>query len=185
MPATAKRETHSTDLAIDQLPPITGEPLAARKPDIMIVDKDLKAALSPEYLAELAFNEEPVLIRLEEGSSETAPKIFPIWNNGTPCELLVNQNGFVDNLDDSGKWMQMQNGFVPVGVTVVMKRKYLATLASAKQTKVNTVYGEPGSPDAGRNEVTRGTSSAQVFSVLEDRNPKGRPWLREVMRRNF
>ena len=81
--------------------------------------------------------------------------------------------------------MQMPNGFVPVGINVVMKRKYLATLAGAKQDKFKTAGRDDGIDVQMMNKAIPNTSSAQVFSVLEDRNPKGRPWLREIMRRNF
>jgi hypothetical protein len=160
------REYHSDDTKIDQRPPV--ERLEDRGGDVVEAERDLKA----EYLAELAFMEEPVTIRLEPSALPNAPTTFPVWVNGREGEMLIN-----------GQWIGV--GWYPVGEVITIKRKYLEVIVRNKIDTISTVHGEPGSTEFIRNEVRRNTSAVHSFSIIEDRNPRGPAWLTELRRRNF
>lgn len=160
------REAHSEDFKIDQKADIDGD-LKTRKPDIVEVDH----ALDQDLFDELAFMEEPVLIRLEPSSDPNAATMIPIWVNGKGCEVLIN-----------GRWVEFT--YLPVGEVVTVKRKYLNVLIAAKQEKVTTHFGKPGEENP-KNTVKRFTSAYQTFQVIEDKSPRGMAWLTEMRRRNL
>lgn len=159
------REVHSENTKIEQMPPI-GE-LSDYEGEIIRADRVIKT----EYLDELKFNEEPVTVRLELSSAEFAPNTFPVWNNGKGAELFLND-----------KWVEWK--YLPIGVPIIIKRKILAIIAGSKTTRITTQHQ---STEAERpiNRVGKATSSSQAFSVLHDANPRGAPWLTELIRRNM
>jgi len=161
-----RKEFHSDDVRIDQRADIVGDENI--RPDEVI--KADPSIIHKEYLEELAFNEEPVTIRLEGSSDPNAASAIPIWVNGKGCEVFI-----------GGKWIEMM--FIPVGVVLIVKRKYLGVLIAAKQDKVTTDFGNTLEKDP-VNRVKRFTSAYQSFSILEDKNPKGAAWATEMMRRN-
>jgi hypothetical protein len=162
---------HTDDVKIEQKPDLADDDLEDREPEIIRAEQD--ALLKKDYLNELAFNEEPVTIRLEPSTDKNAAMVFPIWNNGKGCEILVN-----------GKWREAPNGFIPVNQELTIKRKYLAILVGAKIDTVDTqVIENPGEDP--RNNVKRFTSPVHSFSVIEDKNPRGHAWLTELRRRNL
>lgn len=135
--------------------------------EIVIADKPFDM----DYLDELAFNEEPITIRLEPTAEKNAPTSFPIWVNGKGCEIFVN-----------GKWYEQ--AYIPVGKVITTKRKYVEVIIRAKLDTVHTEVSEPDSENP-NNVVRRFTSAVHSFSIIEDRNPKGVAWLTELRRRNF
>jgi hypothetical protein len=159
-------ELHSADIKIDQKAPLLVEPGAARS-EIVLTDQ----LPQKEYLDELAFNEEPVTIRIEPSSDKNAPAAYPIWNNGKGCEVW-----------QRGRWEEIT--YLPVGRNLIIKRKYLAIMATAKQDTVHTEVKERDGENP-ENIVQRFTSAVMTFSVLEDKNPRGAAWLTELRRRNF
>lgn len=163
MASIPKKELHSEDFPIEQKPDINGD----RQPEIIRAD----SSLNKDYLSELSFNEEPVVIRLEPSAEKNAPTSIPIWVNGKGCEVLVN-----------GKWLEFI--YIPVGQIITVKRKYLAALLTAKLDTVETNFGKPGDENP-QNKVSRFTSAYHSFSVIEDKNPKGAAWLSELRRRNM
>ena len=163
---------HSDDLPIEQLGPVTDA--ADRDGDIILVDKDLKA--DPDYIAELAFMDEPVTIMLHPSSQENAPQHYPFWCNGRGAEVF-----------QAGQWMTVT--YLPVGQPLIIRRKILEIIARNKITTVRS-----GHLDAERdgvlsesrfNRLDRSTVAVCAFDLIEDRNPKGRAWLMEQRRRNF
>lgn len=157
---------NSDDIKIEQKPSISDDP-AQYSGDIVKAEQ----VLAKEYADELAFNEEPVTIRLEPTAEKNAPASFPIWVNGRGCEVLIN-----------GKWLEMT--YIPVGRIVTTKRKYVEVIIRAKIDTLMTEVSEPESehPD---NKVKRFTSAVHSFSIIEDKNPAGIAWLTELRRRNF
>lgn len=169
------KEAHSSDTKIEQKREITNSPAEERaEGDISVADE---AVLNKNYLDELAFNEEPVTIRIEPGSEEHAPQHVMLCANGKGCEVLLN-----------GKWRSFPGGWIPVGQVLTIKRKYLEVLARSKIDRIETVLPEPGSAEdkAGSGGTTkRFTRQSNAFSVLKDENPRGAAWLSDIIRRNM
>lgn len=162
--APEQREFHSADVRIEQKPPIVDH--TKYDGDIIAVDP---VVVDKEYLAQLAFNEEPVTIRLEPSAEKNAARMFHTQVNGKGIELLID-----------GKWVEY--GWAPIGQVFTTKRKYLAVIASAKKDAVDT-WHDDAVVERPRNEIRRNTSSATGFSVIRDQNPAGAEWLTEVLRR--
>ncbi len=126
----------------------------ADREEILIADA---SSLAGDYAAELAFNEEPVTILLHRGREKNAP-----------THEMVGVNG--------------QIMWVPVDTPTRIPRKFVEQLARAQPINVNTRSGESDGDDLVFNRVERSLSSLVSFSVLEDKNPRGREWLTRVMR---
>ncbi len=167
VPRSSQREMHSDDVKIDQRAPLPDD-LADREGEVVLADKDIANA---DYLADLAFMEEPVLIRLEPSSDRNAVSVFWVAVNGREAEILVN-----------GQWRPV--GWLPVGEAITIRRKYLEVIIRAKIDTIVTPDMETAGlhPD---NTPRRITSAVHSFSVIEDRNPRGAVWMAEMRRRNF
>jgi len=163
-----RKQVHSEDFPIEQNEPIVGDVLIHPR---NIVRADESLTRNSELLDEIAFNEEPVVIRLDPSTEANAATAIPIWVNGKGCEVYF-----------KGRWFELP--YIPVSVELTVKRKYLAVLIKAKQDKITTDFGKPGD-ETPMNRINRFTSAYQAFQVLEDRNPKGRAWLTEMRRRNY
>ena len=158
----ADREIHTGDMPIDQKPTITDEVL----PNIVLSPDRLE----DDYLAQLAFAEEPVTIRIERSGEKFAPNVIDLWVNGKGAEILQN-----------GKWIPY--GALPVGVPVTTKRKYVEVLARSKTDTINTKsYKKDEFTEV--NAIERYTSSKAPFSVIRDANPLGIEWLTNLLRSN-
>ena len=110
-----------------------------------------------EKMAMLAFLEEPVEIVIHESTDQNAIPVIPLSINGI-----------------------MQP--VARGVTTKVKRKYVAQLASLKET----TYKQEIRQDALGNVVQKmvpHTARRFPFSVINDPNPRGASWLREMLAR--
>lgn len=171
-----RRALHTDDTKIEQKPDLKinhGGPTDAKVPlpdrsgDIIEVD----GALNADYADALAFNEEPVTIRLEPSAEKNAPSAFPVWVNGKGCEVFEN-----------GRWNEIT--YIPVGRAFVVKRKYVEVIIRAKVDTVSTLVSEPESENPS-NVIRRFSSAVHSFSILEDKNPKGAAWIQELRRRNF
>lgn len=166
----SKKEQYSGDTKVDQRPDIVGDTdLKERESDIIQVEKSVH---SKEYLDELKFNDDPVEIRLEPSSDANAPTSVPVWVNGRGAEVLMK----------NGRWMTIT--YLPVGIPLVTKRKYVAGLVNAKLDKIHTEYTIPSKPDEEiENKVKTFTSAYHSFSILHDPSPRGSAWLTEMLRR--
>lgn len=165
------KELISADTKIEQKPALNGDRPADRESDVVVAAK----VINKDYADELAFNEEPVTVRLERGSDKNAPRTQEIWCNGKGCEIWD---------EKSKRWMEITH--VPIARVVTIKRKYLAILAGTKRDQITVSGTDP--EDVGKvhaNRVERDTSSACMFSVIADRNPRGAEWLTELLRRNY
>lgn len=164
----AREQLHSSDVKIEQKKPIIDTKKYEEEGDVIIADASM---VNKQWCEELAFNEEPVMIRIEPSSEKNAPGAHPFWNNGKGAEVFQN-----------GQWMEI--GYLPVGRALIVKRKIVAIMAGAKYDRITTEVDEP-TVEKPRNEIRRFTSSAVSFSVLQDKNPKGVAWLTDLIRRNM
>jgi hypothetical protein len=159
------KEVHTSDMGVGQQPTVD---LDARleNPEPETIEP-VQGFLSKNYAEDLAFNEQPVKIRLEPSSEKFAPRVADGWVNGVGIEVLMN-----------GKWVAL--GYIPVGQVVVTKRKYVEVLARAKHDSVTTQVVETPGEDP-RNYAHRFTSVKYPFSVIEDRSPNGSDWLQRLI----
>lgn len=162
-------QLHTEDLKIDQKGPINEAALKDREPEIVQADTSLNQA----YYDELAFNEEPVTIRIEPSSEKNAPKFYECWVNGKGAEVWNEQ---------SRQWIPIT--YLPVGQEIIVKRKYVAVLAAAKRDNIQTRH-DNAEHEVVNNYVDRSTSAVANFTVISDKNPRGHAWLSEIRRRNF
>ena len=81
-----RHEVHTDSVKIDQFDDLVGDSALKGRENIVIADKPL----NKDYLDELAFNEEPVTIRLEPSTDKNAATWFPIWVNGKGAEVFIN-----------------------------------------------------------------------------------------------
>lgn len=160
-----RKELHSDEVKIEQKSQITNSD--DREGDVVLVDKPFNS----DYLDELAFQEEPVTIILNSSADKNAPTSFPVWVNGKGAEVFQNN-----------RWMDI--GYLPIGRPLVVKRKYVEVIIRAKLDSVTTQH-EDATVERPNNRVHRATSSVHSYSILEDKNPKGRAWAQEMIRRNM
>jgi len=65
------------------------------------------------------------------------------------------------------------------GVPTTVKRKYVEILARMKETKYTQVTRNPSAPDQIDMVARHGLS--YPFDLVEDKNPRGRAWLQNVL----
>lgn len=159
---------HTDDVNIDQKKDVSIQPGVTREPEIVQTDSSIA---DKDYLAELAFNEDPITIRLEPSTDKHAATMFPVWNNGKGAEMFLN-----------GRWVEM--GWLPVSQDIIVKRKTVATLIGAKIDRIDTNVVQRPDEDP-QNTVKRFTSALHSFTIMNDPSPKGAAWATELRRRNF
>lgn len=160
-------EIQSDHHPIEQLPPVwTG--VYQREPEIQLVDRiDDK-----DWLDTLAFNDDPVTIRIEESAEENAPQYHLVQVNGRGAEVLID-----------GKWVIF--GYLPVAQQIVTKRKYLEVLLRSKRTRITHTQDEAGPNPALMNVAHRATSATMAVSIIHDPSPRAGAWIGELKRRNY
>ena len=104
--------------------------------------------------AEESFMNEPVTIMIHSTTDE----------NQAP-HVIVNCNGI--------------NQPIIRGVPTEVKRKYVEILARMKETRYTQITPNPAAPDV--SEMKSRTAFAYPFDLVEDKNPKGKAWLNNVM----
>lgn len=123
--------------------------------------------LNGGLLADLAFNEEPVTILIENNSNSDNPETHvPVQVNGRGAEVLSN-----------GKWLEIT--WLPIGVELTTRRKFVEVLARSKSTTIRTQH-EDANVERPRNEIKRFTKAQYPMSILVDDNPRGRAWLASI-----
>lgn len=165
------KEFHTDSVGQDHLAPIIG---GQHKHDARAdgdIDIEIVHNLDKDYADALNFEEEPVTIRIEQGSDDNSPAVHYLSVNGRFAELLID-----------GKWRQAPGGYVPCNIPFTTKRKYVGVLLGSKKTRINTRTVHKS--DGGKEDVIdRFTSRTVSFSILEDRNPRGGAWATEMARR--
>ncbi len=174
----ARHETHSTDFQIGQHKQITekmdrndvgreksdGHRLFGRRlkheGEVLRLDG---IEVTEEYLAELAFYEEPVTIVINASTHKNAASIFENWSDGRGAEMWINN-----------QWVIIKD--LPVGKPITVKRKIVEQIIRARVMNVQTIHEEPpvASP---RNEIIRTASHVHSFSILKDVSPRSQEWL--------
>jgi hypothetical protein len=161
-----RKEFHTGDMNIAQKDDINIDGDIARGESM--VDVVGEKALNSSRLAELAFMEEPVTIRIEENSRSENPETHvATYVQGRGSEVL-----------NDGKWLEL--GWLPIGVPLITKRKYVEVLARAKTDTIKTQHDD-ATVERPRNTVQRRTSSNYPISIIQDNNPRGHEWLSRIM----
>lgn len=65
------------------------------------------------------------------------------------------------------------------GVPTTVRRKYVEILARMKETRYTQVTPNPAAPDVSHMHARHGLS--YPFELVEDKNPRGRAWLQNVL----
>lgn len=172
-----RHETHSSDFQIGEPKPITDKThpedigrasfdrrlfgsRLGQKGDLILLDK---IEVTPEYLAELAFYEEPVTILINQSTHKNAASIFENWSNGQGAEMMVN-----------GKWLMVRD--LPVGKQITVKRKIVEQIIRSRIMQVQTMY-ESTNVENPRNALNYTTTPVHSFAILRDDSPRGADWL--------
>jgi hypothetical protein len=124
------------------------------------VDAEPKIAVASnvdsEWVANMEFMREKITVRVDEAEDENAEKVVTVWNNGDPMHF-------------------------PRGKEVTCERRFVETLMRAKPTKYSqkAVLDDLGKVGAYAEIPHR--ALRYHFSVVEDKNPLGRQWLKVVL----
>jgi hypothetical protein len=176
--AARRKEVHSTDFQIGQPSPISDdtprEDVSREKSnghrlfgtrlreegELIRLDG---IEVTPEYLAELAFYEDPVTIIINPSAHKNAANIFENWSNGRGAEMFVNN-----------QWIIVRD--LPVGEPITVKRKIVEQIIRARVDAVQTHHEDATVPSP-RNQIIKTSSHVHSFSVLRDPSPRGVEWL--------
>lgn len=162
----ARAPLNTADVKIEQAAPIE----TAEDRINQIVAGDESILEDKEFAERIEMGNDPVTIMINPSNEENAPQSYPVWVNGKGAEVFMN-----------GQWLPVT--YLPVGVELITKRKYVEVLARAKTDNIKTVH-DSANVERPRNVVQRTTSAVANFTLLEDKNPKGPAWFAELRRRN-
>lgn len=169
VPVTRKynRSHHTEDTAVGQQSNVDLSLDAKITHGESLVNVSGDTEINSSLLADIAFNEEPVTILIENNSNSDNPETHvPVQVNGRGAEVLSN-----------GRWLEIT--WLPIGIELTTKRKYVEVLARSKSTTIRTQH-EDANVERPRNEVKRFTKAQYPMSILVDENPKGRAWLSAI-----
>lgn len=164
------KEIHTSDIKIEQKGAIVDEVLD--RTDLVRADEDVVRRIADD----LAFNQQPVTIRITKAAEKNAPDSYFCAVNGHNPEYLKD-----------GKWRTLPVPYVPVNTVITLKRMYVEVLARAKVDTITTEHDQIGQNQSEyiRNRIDRNTSSVAAMSIIKDADPRGQPWIEEILRRNF
>lgn len=119
--------------------------------------------LLPDYIDALKFAEEPVTVTIEENSRSDFPEthVF-VATAGHGAEIWINN-----------QWATVN--WLPIGVVITTKRKYLEVLIRSKSDHVRTQHDD-ATVQVPKNTLQRRTSGNYPVTIIEDANPLGREW---------
>lgn len=163
-PVVIRKEVHNSDFPLEQprdiLLPESGE---------IIHDANI-VAMEKQFFDDLAFNEEPVTILIDQPIGDFSPQTQDCWCNGKPPELFIN-----------GKWYP--KAAIPLGIEVTTKRKYVEIMLRAKPYNVRTSHDQQTESNPNpENYVKRTASRAVNMSIIGDTSSKAREWQQRIMR---
>lgn len=162
-------EINTADLATQSRPNIDMMAADIDREDIVIAEDDIPA-LKKKYMADLAFNEEPVVILINGHSRDKdSPKNIACWVNGKGIEILLN-----------GKFVPL--GYVPIGKQVTTKRKYVENLMTSAPVTVATIVG-PATVEQPTQEIQFQRAAEYSISIIRDESPAGADWAESIMYR--
>jgi len=159
----------------------TGEMEMQSRPKIVMPDSGLPTredivpavdgikVLQKKYLQDLAFNEEPVMIRIASSNhgEKNPPKVVDCWCNGVKAEQFID-----------GKWVQC--GWLPIDKPVITKRKYVEILLRSKRDQIETKH-QGTDHENPENALVFNTHAVSLISIMQDKNPAGIDWLTQIM----
>ncbi len=151
----SKKEMHAEYTGPAKAIPVGGEANAMHDPlfgDAPVIEPVTQQI--DESVATEAFMNEKVLIRVNEATHE--------FDDPGPCPQVNGEN------------MPLRRG-VPTWV----KRHFVEALVHSKPARYTMQSVDPYDPS--RRELQANISLTYGFSVIEDRNPKGRAWLEALL----
>lgn len=166
------REQHSTDTPPPQSADIILGDSIERPEPVVTAER---AVLSKDYLAQLAFSEEPVTIILHSANEQNAPQFQECWVNGRGIEFLNSEGKWRVN------WPGVASGYAPIGVEFTTKRKYVEVLARKRLDRVETQHESIGTVERPVNRVVRSTIAMAPLSIVHDANRNSREWFQRVL----
>jgi hypothetical protein len=116
---------------------------------------DIETVLDMSMADQLAFMEEPVTILVMSSGDQNEIALVQVAVNG------VTQ-------------------FIKRDEPITVKRKYVERLARCKKTDFNQALDD-SQGEQSFNVLTRRHSLRFPFSVIQDRNPKGAGWLKQIL----
>jgi hypothetical protein len=139
-------------------------------PEIEIVEKPLEK----DQAKFLAFNEEPVTIRCNQGAGDNAPLYMEAWVNGKGIEQYFPKQG----------WIEVKH--IPVEEESIIKRKYLEVMLRSKALLVSTPEDKADGSQP-KNLVIKRSVNTHSITIIEDLDPPGeigyrREWARRIQR---
>lgn len=122
--------------------------------DVPVIETVAETKDFRELAAEESFMNELVTVLVHSTTDENQPP-----------QVIVNCNGM--------------NQPIMRGYPTEVKRKYVEILARMKETKYSQFTPNPSEPDRIVMQARHGLS--YPFDVVEDKNPRGRAWLNNVL----
>ena len=148
-PASITQEQlHTDDLDARTLDPIDTD--ADRETVIESVGKVVRGA----EMAQAAFMEDVLTIRIERGREKQSPQWVDVYVNGV-CQ------------------------WVKIGEPQRVKRKFIEVLARSQPFSVSTSHGGTDQ-ERPQNRIERNGFAQYPFSVLNDPSPMGHEWLQNI-----
>jgi hypothetical protein len=130
----------------------TGPAKSALEPaTVEVVDRPI----DKEWADAMAFNEETIKVMVHETTDPVAVSIPDFYNGGIPQRFIRGQEQLV-------------------------KRKFVEQLARCRKTTFSQEKVRDNNGDEFYRNVPH-TALAYPFSVVEDPNPRGRDWLKNIL----
>lgn len=97
-----------------------------------------------------------------------------------PVRILIHESADEDAVEVVVPQVNSMNQPIIRGQEIIVKRKYVEVLARCRITKYKQQMGTDNRHVEGINIGDR-TALTYPFTVIEDRNPDGRPWLKAIL----
>jgi len=152
-----RKDIDTNEQAIAQSAPLD-VPTTGTLDGLVRVDQEIIQADSTalgDYAKDLAFMEEYVDVVVHESTDANAAQVVDVYCNGVP------------------QW------FVR-GQTQRVRRKFVEILANARQTSIKTNVHQD--TENVYNRISKHTALRYPFS-MQDSNPRGQPWLKNLLAR--
>lgn len=160
------REFHTSDAPVPQRKDVSLDDGERGAESLVDIAGDLTHEAS--YMEALAFNEEPVTVRINTvtSGSKFPETHVPVQVNGRGAEVLY-----------EGKWLPM--GWLPIGIELTIKRKYVEVLARSRPEDIETKHDD-AIVEKPRNTVVRSQVTKYPMTIIKD-TQKGHEWLSRLL----
>lgn len=141
------------------------------------------SSIEMDRAAEMAFMEEPIVIVISP-SAERNPMLCTdlVSIGGVWAKIWMLPSGrLASSLSEmgSGRWMPF--GYLPKGYPIVTKRMFANELAKSYTLHIVAGFDPPKPNEEPVNYINRTVQRTQHFSVVEDRSPRGREWITNIL----